>query len=311
MSVTVKEVRYPNWGWETAALLMLPPSIDQSKQYPAMLSAHPIGSCKEQTSSNIYGRALAEAGYVVLAFDASFQGESGGQPRWVEDPELRVADFRFSIDFLQTLPYVDAERIGILGICGGGGYALNAHQTDYRSKVCIGITPVNFGRLTREAFTQHNPVDGLEKMARQRTLEAQGAQRNVNNLLPADVETARKMTSDPDITQATEYYKTPRGEKPNGATQGLFSFNSAAAAWDAFNHCETIMTKPFMVVVGSIPGAFGSYRDANEVYGRAAAKDKEIVILDGVSHYDLYDLTKATKPALEKIIPFLEKHLNT
>lgn len=81
---------------------------------------------------NIYGKAMAEEGFVVVAFDASFQGSSGGQPRYIENPEFRVSDFRYVVDYIQTLAYVDPERIGVLGICGGGGYAFNASMTDYR-----------------------------------------------------------------------------------------------------------------------------------------------------------------------------------
>lgn len=305
----IKTVSIPNLGWETAADIHFPPNFDESKKYPLVLSAHPIGSCKEQTSGNVYGKAMAEAGFVVIAFDASFQGASGGQPRFIENPEYRVADFRVVVDYAQTLLYVDAERIGVLGICGGGGYALNAGMTDYRLKCTVGITPVNFGRLAREGFAQFNPVGTLEAIAKQRTAEAQGAERNIMQYLPPTVEEAKKMTSDPDVTEATDYYKTDRGRAANGCTSGLLSYNSSALAWDAFNHAEMLMTKPFMVVVGDIPGSFGAYRDALEVHGRAASKEKEVVVLPGVSHYSLYDKPESVKPALEKVIPFLTKHL--
>ncbi|KAK4069563.1 uncharacterized protein Triagg1_6987 [Trichoderma aggressivum f. europaeum] len=162
MSQTIKTVSIPNIAWATAADIQFPPNFDNNKKYPAVVSAHPIGLCKEQTSGNIYGKALAEAGFVVF----------------------RVSDFRFVVDYIQTLPHVDADRIGVLGICGGGGYAINATMTVHRLKCCVGITPVNFGRLSREAFSNYDPVDALEKMAKQRTIEAQGRERLVINLLP-------------------------------------------------------------------------------------------------------------------------------
>lgn len=309
MPETIKSVRIPNIAWDTAVDIHFPPIFDDAKKYPAVVSGHPIGSCKEQTSGNIYGKAMAEAGFVVLAFDASFQGASGGAPRFVENPEFRVSDFRYVVDYTQTLPYVDPERIGVLGVCGGGGYAVNAAMTDYRFKCCVCITPVNFGRLSREAFGNFDPADSLEKMAKQRTLEAQGAHRLVTNYLPSTVAEAEKLTTDPDVIQATDYYKTDRGKAPNGATSGLFSFNSAALAWDAFNHAEIIMTRPLIVVVGDIPGGFGAYRDAQEIHGRAGSKEKQIVVLPGVSHYMLYDEPKAVKGALDKVLPFLKSHL--
>lgn len=95
---------------------------------------------------------------------ASLQGSSGGKPRFIENPELRVSDFRFVVDYTQNLPYVDADRIGVLGICGGG-YAVNAAMTDYHFKCCVGITPANFGRLSRESFASFDPAGTLEKMA--------------------------------------------------------------------------------------------------------------------------------------------------
>ncbi|KAK3182476.1 hypothetical protein K4F52_006302 [Lecanicillium sp. MT-2017a] len=309
MAPTMKTVNIPNIAWNMAADIHYPDNFDDRKKYPAVVSAHPIGSCKEQTSGNVYGRAMVAAGFVVVAFDASFQGASGAEPRFVENPEFRVSDFRYVVDFLQTLSCVDEQRIGVLGICGGGGYALNAAMTDYRFKCCVGITPVNFGRLAREGFAGFDPVGTLEKIAAQRGAEALGAERNFTQYLPPTVEEAKKMTSDPDVTQATDYYKTDRGKAENGCTTGLFSFNSAAMAWDAFNHAEMLMTKPFMVVVGDIPGSFGAYRDAHEVHGRAASKEKHIVVVPGVSHYMLYDKDEAVKPALEQVLPFLKKHL--
>ncbi|KAL4810658.1 alpha/beta-hydrolase [Aspergillus unguis] len=308
---TTENVSIPNIAWETAAVIYFPPNFDKSKKYPAVVSAHPIGSCKEQTAGNIYGKAMADEGFVVVTFDASFQGASGGKPRFIEDPEFRVSDFRFVVDYIQTLPYVDAQRIGVLGICGGGGYAINAAMTDYRFQCCVGITPVNFGRLSREAFGNYDPVASLEQMAKQRTAEAQGAERFVMNLLPPNVEEAKKATSDVDILEAVEYYKTSRGQAENGCTSGLVSFNSAAPAWDAFNHAEVLMSKPLMVVSGDKPGGFGAYRDAQEIYGRAGTKEKQNVVLPGVTHYMLYDKPEAVKPALEQIIPFLKKHLGT
>ncbi|KAJ9308738.1 hypothetical protein DTO217A2_1697 [Paecilomyces variotii] len=308
MSETIKPVSIPNIAWETAANILLPPNFDKNKKYPAMVSAHPIGSCKEQTAGNVYGKAMAEAGFVVVTFDASFQGASGGEPRFIENPEFRVSDFRFVVDYIQRLPYVDADRIGVLGICGGGGYAVNAAMTDYRFKCCVGITPVNFGRLSREAFGNFDPVATLENIAKQRTAEAQGGDRLVINLLPPSVEDAKKSTTDIDVIEATEYYKTSRGQAPNGCTSGLLSFNSAALAWDAFNHAEVLMTKPLMVVVGDRPGGFGAYRDALEIHGRAGSKEKHVVVLPGASHYMLYDKPEAVKPALDQVLPFLKKH---
>lgn len=165
----IVKFRNADMYWDIAADIYFPPGFDDKKTYPAIITAHPIGSCKEQTSGNVYGKALAEAGFVAIAFDRSTQGASGGEPRYIEDPVMAVEDIRRVVDYLVTQPYVDAERIGILGICGGGGYVLNATMTERRIKAVASITGVNYGRLCREGFTGFDPIGQMEAMARQRT----------------------------------------------------------------------------------------------------------------------------------------------
>jgi len=306
----MKTVKIKNLAWDTAADIHFPPDFDEGKKYPAIVSTHPIGSCKDQTSGNVYGAALAKAGFVVVAFDASFQGASGGEPRFIEDPSIRVSDIRFVIDYLVTLPYVDENRIGAIGICGGGGYTINAAMTERRIKALASVTGVNFGRLIREAFSNFDPLGALEAMAKQRTAEARGAARHVIDYLPPSVEQAKQAgVTDIDVLGATDYYKTARGQKPNGATSGLFSFNSAAVGWDAFAHAELLLTQSLMLVVGDQPGGFGAYRDSCEIYGRAASKKKELVVLNGYSHYEIYDQPEPVSQALAKLVPFFQENL--
>lgn len=303
-------IRNRDMYWDIAADIRFPPAFDKERKYPVVISAHPIGSCKEQTSGNVYGEALAKEGFVVIAFDASFQGESGGEPRYIEDPTLRVEDFRHVADYLVTLPYVDEDRIGVLGICGGGGYCINAAMTERRIKTVASITGVNFGRLSREAFSGYEPIGALEAMAKQRTKEVRGAQARVDNYLPPSVEEGRKRgIKDIDVLEATDYYRTARGQKPRGATSSLFSHNSAAVGWDAFYLAEVLLTQPLIVVVGDKPGGFGAYRDGLEIYGRAASKKKELVVVQGCSHYDLYDKPEPVGQALAKVVPFFKENL--
>lgn len=309
----MKNIRIQNAGmaWHIAAHIQLPPGFDESKRYPTVVSVHPFGSCKEQTSGNVYGKALAEQGYVVIAYDASFQGESDGAPRWIEDPTQRVEDISRVIDYAVTLPYVDAERIGVLGICGGGGYAVNATLTEKRIKAVVSITGVNIGRLFREGFSGYDPLGALNAMAAQRTREARGGELQVNELLPASPQeaTAHGLT-ERDIFEATDYYKTARGQQPGGATRMLFSHAQKTLAWDAFAFAEVLLTQPVMVVVGEKVGAFGAYRDGMEVYGRATASaHRELVSLADFSHYELYDKPEAVRAAMDKVLPFLAAHL--
>lgn len=302
-------IHNPGMTWDIAANIHFPPGFDASKRYPAVVSNHPIGSCKEQTAGNVYGAALAEAGFVVIVPDASFQGGSGGAPRWIENPEQRVKDYRDVIDYAQSLPYVDPERIGILGICGGGGYSIKATIIDKRIKALVSITGVNFGRLFREGFSQFDPVGTLENMAKLRTAETAGAEGQINNFLPESVEAGKAAgITDIDVLEATDYYRN-RCPAAGAGTRMLVSHAAPAIAWDAFAFAETLLTQPMMVVFGDKPGGFGAYRDGMEIYGRAASKDKELVLVEGWSHYDLYDKPEPTGIALNKVIPFLKRHL--
>ncbi|BDB27406.1 alpha/beta hydrolase [Cupriavidus sp. P-10] len=306
----MKTVKIKHQTWDIAADIHFPPGFDESRQYPAIISAHPIGSCKEQTAGNVYGAALAREGFVVIAFDASYQGASGGEPRFIEDPTRRVEDFRVVVDYLVTLPYVDAGRIGVLGICGGGGYAINVAMTERRIKAVTSITGVNFGRLMREGFSGYDPIAALEAMATQRTAEVRGAQPRVDNFLPASVEAGKQHgITDIDVLEATEYYKTPRGQQPHGATSARYSRNAAAVGWDAFHLAEVLLTQPLLVVVGDKVGGFGAYRDGCEIIGRAASKQKELAVVAGWSHYDLYDKPEPVRQALARVVPFFKENL--
>lgn len=306
----VLNLTYQNLGWQTAADLYLPPDFDEQKRYPAIVSTHPIGSCKEQTAGNVYAKGLAAAGFVVLVPDASFQGASGGEPRFIEDPAIRVSDIRFAVDYLQSLSYVDSDRIGAIGVCGGGAYTIHAGITDHRLKALVSITGVNYGRLIREGFAQFKPLELAQGIARMRTAQAQGDATEPADLLPASVAAATAAgITDIDVLEATEYYKTARGQQPHGATRQLMSFTGAAMGWDAFLHAEVLLTQPLMVVIGDKAGGFGAYRDGWEIYGRAASTDKHIVVAEGWSHYDLYDKAEPVAIAMASLVPFFQRTL--
>jgi len=309
----IEHVKIRNRGmyWDIAADIYYPPNFDASKKYPTIVVAHPIGSCKEQTSGEIYSAQLAEQGFVTLAFDASFQGESGGEPRSTEDPTLRVEDFRHVADYLVTLPYVDAERIGLVGMCGAGGYSINAVMTERRYKAVATITGANYGKLLRETEgSAEGVIAKLEQIAAQRTAEARGEDYLIDPGLPSSLEQAAEWgITDIDILGATEYYKTDRGAKPNGVNLTLRSHMAAAYGWDAFHLAEELLTQPLLVIVGDIPGGFGAYVDGHEIVRRARSEKKELFAIKGWSHYDLYDKEEPVAQAMAKLAPFFTENL--
>ncbi|MYX42112.1 prolyl oligopeptidase family serine peptidase, partial [Streptomyces sp. SID89] len=254
----------------------------------------------------IYAERLTEQGYVTLAFDASHQGESGGEPRYLEDPATRVEDFRCAVDYLMTLDYVDEDRVGVLGVCGGGGYAANATMTDHRIKALGTVVAANYGRIMRES----GALPTLEAIGRQRTAEARGAEALIATYIPDSPEEREQAgVTDVDIVNAVEYYRTPRAQSPNSPNKLRFSGLEAALGFDAFHLAEVLLTQPLQVVVGDVPGAFGSYRDGWELFNRARSEKKDILVVQGASHYDLYDQPKYVDQALEKLTAFFGENL--
>ncbi|MDR2235341.1 MAG: alpha/beta hydrolase [Chryseobacterium sp.] len=306
-----QKVTFKNRNWDVAAILQFPADFDENKQYAAIVCAHPISSCKEQTSGNIYGKALAEAGFITLAFDASNQGESGGEVPFLEDPATRVEDFRCAADYLTTLPYVDNNRIGVLGICGGGGYAANAAMTERRFKAVGTVVAANYGRIMREGdYSAEAAVKTLEAIAHQRTAEANGAESFVTTYIPVNEEVRKQAgLNDIDIVEAVDYYTTARGQQPGSPNKLYFAGLAPAFGFDAFHLADHLLTQPLMVIAGDKAGAFGSHRDAYELFNKAASKNKTLHIVQGTSHYELYDQPEATGEALKQLIPFFKENL--
>ncbi|SFE66990.1 hypothetical protein SAMN05518672_10918 [Chitinophaga sp. CF118] len=301
----MKKVTFSNRDWKVAANLYLPEDLDVSKNNAAIVCVHPGSSVKEQTSG-LYAAKLAAEGFVTIAFDASFQGESGGVPRYLEDPATRVEDIRCAVDYLTTLEYVDNSRIGVLGICAGGGYATNAALSERRIKAVGTVVATNVSR----AFREQSFLQTLEAVSGQRTAEANGADILITNWTPNSVEDAKQAGMDElDMLEAIDYYRTPRGQHPASCNKLRFTSLANLITFDAFHLAEVLLTQPLMVVVGDKVGAFGSYRDGFELFNKAASANKKIHVVKGASHYDLYDQPKAMKEALTQLIPFYKEHL--
>jgi fermentation-respiration switch protein FrsA (DUF1100 family) len=298
-------VTFKNNSWLISANLYFPSTFDDTQKHPAIICVHPGSSVKEQTAGR-YAAKLAAAGYIALAYDASFQGESGGEPRYLEDPTTRVEDIKCAVDYLTTLPYIDNARIGILGICAGGGYAANAALTEKRIKAVGTISAANFAR----AYQELDALALLEAVGKQRTAEANGAPALITPWTPASLQEAQQAGPvEMDLAEAIDYYRTPRGEHPRSCNKLLFTSFGNTIPFDAFHLADKLLNQPLFIVVGDRVGAFGSYRDGFELYNKAMSKDKHIHVVHGASHYDLYDQPAATTEALEQLIPFFNKHL--
>ncbi|ENT5130355.1 alpha/beta hydrolase [Pseudomonas aeruginosa] len=308
----IRSVTFKNRTWDVAATLRLPEGFDPAKKYAAIICAHPISSCKEQTAGSIYGEALTKEGFITLAFDASTQGASGGEPKFSEDPGTRVEDFRCAVDHLVTLPYVDEDRIGVLGVCGGGAYAANVAMTEKRIKAVGTVVATNYGRMMRDGDNSPDAaLKTLEAIGKQRTAEARGAEPLIVGYIPfaSQAEREKAGVHDVDMVQAIDYYLTPRGQQPGSPNKLRLTSTGAALGWDAFHLAEKLLTQPLHVVFGGVPGAFGSYSDGQELYRRARSAEKTMQIVPGASHYDLYDQPEATGQALAQLVPFYRKHL--
>ena len=304
---TIERVFFKNKALKMVGEIHLPADFDSSKKYPAVVSTHPGNGVKEQVAG-LYAQKLAEQGFIALAFDASHQGESEGEPRYLEDPVARVEDIRCAIDFLVTLPYIDDERIGAMGICAGAGYSINATQTEYRIKAVAGISTWDVGDSQRNGFArcwdEQQRKQMLRDVADQRTREARGEQPLMVGYVPMTEDDIDENTS---VIQreAYYYYCTPRAAHPNSHNKILFSCNDRLAAFNAFDLIETISPRPILLIVGS---------EADTIYFSQTAYDKanepkELYYINGATHVDLYDKSPFVEQVTEKLTEFFTLNL--
>jgi len=306
MIIVKNKVKFRAHGLQVAAILNIPKHAEEKKQNPAIVCVHPGSSCKEQTAG-IYAEKLAERGYVTIVFDASYQGESEGEPHYAEYPAARVEDIRCAVDYLTTLEYVDENRIGVLGICAGGGYTVNAAMTERRIKAVGTVVGINIGRGYRG---EGDPIKMLEAVAQQRTAEARGAAPMVTQWIPnSHAEREESGMTDIDLVGAVDYYRTPRGQNPNSPNKLKFTSVDSVIGFDAFHLAESLLTQPLQIIVGGVQGAYGSYKDSHELYNRAASDKKDLLIIEGASHYDLYDRPEPVSKAVEKLGAFYQENL--
>lgn len=299
----VETVSFRNKAVEISGHLHLPDNFSEDEKYPALVGIHPAGGVKEQTIGQ-YAKRLAEHGFVTVVYDSSYQGASGGEPRLLEDPTTRVEDARCAADFLTTLPFVDSERMGVFGICAGGGYAISVAQTERRFKAVATVSAAPMGEGSRGFLGHLSPaaeqIGTLEMVANQRTAEARGADPLYAPFVPETLEEINENTPDL-LREGYDYYRTPRGQHPNAKGRFLLTSMDKMFAFSAFDQIPELLTQPMLLIAGS--------RADTKVFSDQAYElskgPKELFVVEGATHIAMYDVPEYVDQAIGKMVEFL------
>lgn len=305
--VTVEKVSFNNqYGMKVAGNLFKPKGLDPKVKSAAIIVGHPMGAVKEQ-SANLYASKMAEQGFVTLSLDLSFWGESEGLPRNAVLPDLYVEDFSAAVDFLGTRPFVNRERIGVIGICGSGSFAIAAAKLDPRLKAIATVSMYDMGAANRNglkhAVTAEQRQQVLREAAEQRYAEFQGAPAQYTSGAPL------QLTGHPVGDEFYDFYRTPRGEvTPAGAskqttTMPTLTSNVKFMNFYPFNDIESLSPRPLLLITG----ADAHSREFSEDAYQRAGQPKELLVIPGAGHVDLYD--RVTLIPFDKLGRFFLTHL--
>ena len=300
-----QKVTFKNrYGITLAADLYLPKNRD-NQRLAAIVVGGPFGAVKEQ-SSGLYAQTMAERGFVTLAFDGSYTGESGGEPRNVASPDINTEDFMAAVDFIGLQAYVDRERIGVIGICGWGGFALNAVAVDKRVKAVVASTMYDMTRVMSKGYndsvTPEQRAQTLEQLSRQRWEDAA----NGKPAYQPAYNTPPKGGEPQFMVDYHDYYGTPRGYHPRAVNSGnAWTITTPLSFMNMpiLTYIKEISPRPILIVHGE--NAHSRYF-AETAYA-AAAQPKELLIVKGANHVDLYD--QMDKIPFDKISNFFGKNL--
>ncbi len=287
-AIDVQGVRFKNrFGIELAAHLYLPKDFDSSKKYAAIAVSGPFGAVKEQ-SSGLYAQEMARRGFVAMAFDPSFTGESSGEPRYVASPDINTEDFSAAVDFLSLLDFVDAGRIGIIGICGWGGLALNAAAIDTRIKATVTSTMYNMSRVNANGYFDAMDADARYEMKKQLNAQRLEDARNGVYALAGGVADVLPDDAPWFVKDYHAYYKTPRGYHPRSLnSNGGWNKTSALSF---INTPQLAYSDEIRSAVLMIHGEKAHSRYFSEdAFKKLTGDNKELLIIPGASHVDLYD----------------------
>ena len=294
---------YNRLGIALVADLYIPKNLDRSRRHPALVVGHPFGGVKEQTSG-LYAQTMTERGFITLAHDASYNGESGGQPHFIVSPEAFVEDFSAAVDFLGTRLLVDRNCIGVISICGSGGFALSAMQVDPRIKAVATVSMYDMGRDRRQGFGDTmSEVDrrkALQDIAAQRWAEAEGSERTFVIGTPQTITESSPAAA----KEFFDYYRKKRGHHPLSTTAISVTSNAALMQFYPFEHLDWISPRPILLIAGEVANS----RYFSEDTFKKAAEPKELYIVPGAGHVDLYD--RVSLIPWDKLQSFFNQHLS-
>lgn len=295
---------YNRYGIVLAADLYVPKNA--TGKLPAIAVSGPFGAVKEQ-SSGLYAQVLAERGFLTLAFDPSFTGESGGQLRYVASPDINTEDFCAAVDYLSTREDVDPERIGILGICGWGGMAVNATAIDTRIKATVAATMYDMSRVTANGyFDAANNADARHEMRKQLNAQRTEDYRNGSYALAGGVVDPLPDDAPQFVKDYHAYYKTPRGyhKRSLNSNNGWNKTSSLSFLnMPILSYCSEIRSAVLLVHGEKAHSRYFS----EDTFKRLQGDNKELLIVPGASHTDLYD--NMEKIPFDKIERFYLQYL--
>lgn len=302
--VTVKKVKFKNrYGIELAGDLYMPKNRTAEK-LPAIAVSGPFGAVKEQ-SSGLYAQTMAERGFVTLAFDPSYTGESGGKPRLVASPDINTEDMSAAVDFLSAQPNVDPDKIGVIGICGFGGFALNAAAMDTRIKATVTSTMYDMSRVNANGY-----FDAMDKDARYALKEKLNTQRTEdfkNGAYAAEAGLPDKLTgNEPQfVKDYYDYYKTPRGyhkRSKNSNTGWNMTSSLSFINMPILTYSDEIKSAVLMIHGEKAHSRYFS----EDAYKKLTGNNKELMIIPNANHTDLYDKTDIIP--FDKMTQFFKDH---
>ncbi|MES2512568.1 MAG: alpha/beta hydrolase [Bacteroidota bacterium] len=304
--VNIHPVTYKLNGIDIVANVYTPANYDPAKKCPAVVVAHPNGGIKEQTAG-LYAQYLAEAGYITIAADAAFQGGSGGAPRHTDKPFYRIEDIRGMADFITQYAGVDDNRLGVFGICGGGGYTLKAAQSDKRFKAVATLSMFNSGEVRRNGFQNSQLAtiqERLKKASDARAQEAAGGEIIYAGVASIEDEEIAKTPTDLYREGYEYYYRTYK--HPNSTFLYTMSSLYDLMTWDATTNMDLI-NQPLLMMAGS--KADTKYM-TDQAFDKATnAKTKELFVIEGGTHIQTYWKPEYVNKAVDKLTEFFWKNL--